>query len=171
MTTKTTKTAAAPALAFKLYTTGADIDKAITAVAKRGQALQKELHKVACSVLAHVAQHGNVGIVDKLVKAVPEMGRANALCDWFAAFGPVIFDDERKAAHVKGKATDLRKAMAMPFWQFKPEQAYKPLDVVANIGSMIKRYQDDAKKTGADHGFFIAQFERLKIEAEKRTAH
>lgn len=158
-----TNPAAKPAATtFKLFGTAAEIETAITSIHKRGQSLQRDIHVAACSVLQHVAKHSDVRLVAKLIAAMPEMGRANALRDWFTEYGPVLFDDKGACQFVKGKATKLGAAMADPFYKFSPEKPYVPLDMAKAIEGFIKRVQTDAKETNADHTLVLATLEQLK---------
>lgn len=155
---------AAPA-ALKLLVNVKDIETAILAIHKTGQTLQQSIHVTACSVLKHLGEHGDVRLAAKLIAAMPEMGRANALCDWFAAFGPVIFDEKRQPNFVQGKATKLGDAMGNPFWKFKPELPYQPVDVVSAIEKLIQRLTKDQKETGVNHAPVINGLEKLKPAA------
>lgn len=159
---------AAPS-AFKLLDSTSAIEGAIKSIHGRGQSLQKDIHIAACSVLAHVAKHSDVRLVAKLIAAMPEFGRANALREWFVAFGPVLFDDKGVCIFVKDKATAIGAAMAMPFYKFSPEKPYMPLDMVKALDSFIKRITTDAKETGTDHALVLAALERIKTAAEAKA--
>jgi hypothetical protein len=147
---------------MKLYMTVAEIDKAVLAFHKKGQTLQSEAHKLACSVLRHLGEHGDIRVVAKFIASMPEMSRANALRAWFEAFGPIAFD-KNEPSYAKAKPVKLGEAIEMPFWKFKPEPEYVPLDAAAALEKLIKRLVKDAKETGADHNETIAALKLVPI--------
>ena len=149
-------------MTLKLYKTAAQIDAACIAFFKKGQTLQTEAHKIACSVLAHLGEHGDIRVVAKFLNAMPEMSRANALRAWFEAFGPISFD-KNEPVFVKTKKTKLGEALATPFWKFKPEPEYVPLDAAAALDKLIKRLIKDAKETGTDHSVTIQALKLVPV--------
>jgi hypothetical protein len=147
---------------FKLYETAAQIDAACIAFFKKGNALQTEAHKLACSVLKHVGEHGDVKVAAKFIASFPDMARTNAVRAWFEHFGPVAFD-AKGVYHVKGKKTLLGEALDTPFWKFAPEPEYKPVDAAKAIEGLIKKLQRDAKETGTNHDATIAALRAVKV--------
>jgi hypothetical protein len=171
MATKTKKT---PAIAVA-YVGVKAIDAAMVALFASGQSFQKEAQSVALSVLQHVATHGDVRVASKLVNgminAMPELSRINALRAWFEAFGPIAFDEAGVAMYVKGKAADVSKAAATPFWKFKPEEPYQAMDVLKSVEQYIKRLQKDQKETKRNHSTVIAALESVKAGMEAPKAN
>jgi hypothetical protein len=147
---------------MKLYTTAAEIDHACVRFHRVGNVLQSEAHKIACSVLRHVGEHGDVRVVAKFLASFPDMSRVNAVRAWFEEFGPVAFE-ANKATFVKGKATRLGNAMELPFWKFKPEEAYKPVDAAAELERLIKKLLKDTKKLGTDHSATIQALRLVRV--------
>jgi hypothetical protein len=147
---------------MKLYTTAAEIDKAILSFHSRGQALQSDAHKIACSVLAHVGEHGDIRVLAKFLNSFADMARVNAVRGWFEAFGPVTFKGN-DPAYVKDGKTRLREAMETPFWKFRPEPEYVPLDAATALDKLIKRLQKDTEKTGADHSVTITALKAVPV--------
>lgn len=136
---------------MELYTTSKAIDTACVALHAAGQTVQNEMHKVACSVLVHYAKNNDKRVVEKLLKAMPESARTNALRDWMNFFGTMSIGAKDEIVTVPGKKLKLADAMAKPFWKFSPEKAYVPLDVHAAITGLIKKLERDAKETALDH--------------------
>lgn len=133
MTTKKTT-------AFKAIEGATAIAKAITSISTRGKSLDKDVHIAAVSCLIHADKHGDVTLATKLVAALPNSSRKNALRDWFLAFGKFTWDTENKQfAYNKAATTLTNEAIAMPFWEFKPEPEYKPFDINAAIQQVISR--------------------------------
>jgi hypothetical protein len=148
---------------LKLYATAAEIENATIAFSKAGVRLQSEAHKLACSVLAHVGEHGDIRVVSRFLDGFPEMSRVNAVRSWFEAFGPISFEGN-DPKFVRGAKTRLGEALETPFWQFKPEAEYKPLNAAAELERLAKRLRTDAKKTGADHSHVIQALGMIKID-------
>lgn len=146
---------ASPAPAMKLLTTVKAIDAAILDIHNRGTSLQADMHVAACSVLKHVGTHHDVRIVAKLLAAMPEMSRKNALKAWFEHFGPVAFGKGDEIVFVRDKATLLGDGMATQFWKFQPEQEYKAMNIISWCEQQIKKLETDQAKTGADHSGLI----------------
>jgi hypothetical protein len=149
---------------IRLYETVAEIDAACVKFHAKGQTLQAEAHKIACSVLVHVAKHGDIRVLAKFLASFPELSRVNAVRAWFEEFGPVTFEGNTPS-FVRGKATRLGYAMETPFWKFKPEAEYQPVDVSKAIDSLIKKLARDAKETGINHSATIAALRKVPIEA------
>jgi hypothetical protein len=148
--TKATTATTAPVVAapaIKLLVGEKAIKAAFVSIHRRGQQLQQDIHVAACSVLQHVAKHSDIRLITELLAAVPEMGRKNAMRDWFSFFGPVAFEQDT-ATFVKGKACDLKGAMAEPFWTFSPEKPYEAIDVAKMLDGLIKKLAKDEKETG-----------------------
>ena len=147
---------------MQLYNTLAEITEACNKFYARGQSLQTEAHKIACSVLAHVEQHSDVRVVAKFLATMPELSRVNALRSWFEEFGPIAFE-KGNPLFVKGKATHLNLAMAMPFWKFKVEEPYVPVDAKKALENLIKRLTKDAKHTGIDYSSTIQALRMVPV--------
>lgn len=153
------KAVKAPA-AMKLFEGQPAIEAALKSIFTRGQSLQKDIHIAACSVLAHIGKHSDVRLVNKLLAAMPEASRKNAMRDWLMAFGPIMFEQD-KPVYVKGGKVSLGNAMAEPFWLFSPEPVYHPLDLSKFIKSMVRKLEKDAKETKADHSAIINAMQKL----------
>lgn len=72
---------------MKLINDLSGINKAIASISTRGANLDNSIHIAACSVLAHVAEHRDTTIADKLVNAMPKGGRKLALVEFMLAYG------------------------------------------------------------------------------------
>jgi hypothetical protein len=147
---------------MKLYETAAQIDAACIAFFKKGVTFQTEAHKLACSVLKHVGEHGDVRVVSKFIASFPELSRVNAVKAWFEAHGPVAFDKDG-VSYVKGAETRLGVAMETPFWQFSPEKPYEPVNAAKALEALIKKLVRDAKLTGVDHSATITALRLVPV--------
>lgn len=163
--TKDTKAKTMKAIGMADLLTGETaMKKAFASIHGRGQSLQRDVHIAACSVLQHLGLHSDIRMVSALFLALPESYRTNALRDWFAAYGPLAWE-QNKPVFVKGKAVELVKAMSDPFWKFKPEPDYVPADVQKLIDGLIKKLTTDQDKVGTHHGPVIAALEAAKSKA------
>lgn len=117
----------------------------------------QEAHLLACSILAHVGKHSDVRLVTTLLDACGDMTRKNALKAWFEAHGPIAFTEKGEIKFQPATTLALAKAMGNPFWKFKPEAEYVPMDVAKAIDSLIKKLETDGKKTGRNHGSMVAK--------------
>lgn len=117
----------------KLLVGAAIIDKAILSIKNRGAKLDNDIQLVGLSALAHTAQHGDTGVMDRLVHAMPKSARKLALVEWMLAYGAARKLDPKnrdeaaaiKAGRVfqldKTRTLDLESATAKPWYTFKPE--------------------------------------------------
>jgi hypothetical protein len=141
------ETKPAPKVSLKLIVGDKDIGAAIATLQRRGASFFRDVHKVACSILQHVDQHHNVTLANRLLDALPDATRKNPLRDWFISFGRMTYDEENKViAYNRDAVTLLDDAMAKPFWEFKPEQAYIPFDMHKAIQNVLKAAARAQKK-------------------------
>lgn len=145
---------------MKLYP-NAQIDKRIDALAKSGQKMQNEMHKIGCSVLRRLGENGDVRQVLRFILAMPDMARTNGLRAWFEKHGPVKFvqNGEGAAAYesvvfVKDKPVLLGDAMAKPFWKFNANEGapYKPIVWDEYLDMQIKKLAKDIDQVKVEDG-------------------
>lgn len=122
----------------------AGIDKAITSIAKAGAKLDALIQQTAVSALAHLDQHGDITLVNRLQVSMPKGSRSNALTAFLLACGKIkvraVPAGASKAAKEALKAspfefdregkTDIEKALANPWFEFK-----KPKDISVEFGA------------------------------------
>lgn len=97
---------------MKLHTSTEAINKAIASIKNRGTKLDSDIHVAGCSVLSHMAEHGDSTMADKLVQAMPAGSRKLALVEWMLAFGQVRVLDAKndKAAITEGRVFALDRS-------------------------------------------------------------
>lgn len=133
-------------MTIKLITDMAKAIKAVEAVQATGAKLADDIHVVACSALYHAQEHGDVTLMQRVVNALPGFARRNALLAWAVAFGKFSIDEDgTNVIYDKHSETKLELAMAKPFWDFKPEAAFKPFDLQEEMAKLIKRAEKAAK--------------------------
>lgn len=117
--------------AFK-FTKGmaqAQIVEAIRSIQGRGQKLDNDIQLTGLSILAHIQQHREVSLFNKLYQAMPAGSRRNALAKWALELGQVSVNMDKATAKErpfifdKEKETKLDKAEQYPWYNFKPEAA------------------------------------------------
>lgn len=140
---------------MKLFATDKAIAEAITRVGKEGQAWQNLVHRVAFSILKRGVDTRDftkpVQQFNELVEQMPGASRANALRDWITAFTPCQYNEESKSFeyhNMKGFTPELVMAKSEPFWEFKKEEEYKPINPIAVIQSAVKRMEKDRATLG-----------------------
>ena len=180
---KKAETAKAAAPAVKIMTSQKAILKEANELKAIGASYQQRLHVLACSVLAHVAKHGQINVLVHFLETVPDMVRVNSLQKWFETFGNVTFSaldntDSKKATWRvdNSKKVRLGDAMVKPFWQFKANEgvAYEPLDLDKFIERNVKMLQkdvDECKKAGKDFSKSLALLTALKTHNPLATAN
>lgn len=125
---------------MNLFTKTTDIVSAIEDIRTTGKKLDNMIQVAACSVIQHVAKHGDITLVNTLIEAMPNGSRVNALRDFIGTFGKVAYDEATKAfVFDKEKKTDLAGAQAIMWTEFKPEQAYVAFDLQALLASVLKK--------------------------------
>lgn len=142
---------------FTLLKSVNKIEEAIADLARTGKSYQKRLHQVAASCLNHVAEHNDTRLLNKLIEAVPNGFRTNALLAWSEEFGNVRWDSTKKRMrYAKDKQPNIEAAIATEPWTFKVAEGneYRPMDFVKLLNGLIQRAQ--------------RHIEEAKVEADKR---
>ncbi len=130
----------------------AAIDKAIASIKNRGAKLDADIQKAGLSVLAHTAEHGDTGVMDRLVNAMPKSARKLALVEWMLAYGRARKLDPKNKEEAqaikegrvfkfdKERTLDLDGAIEKPWHEFKPEaEVSTAFDAQAAVASVIAR--------------------------------
>lgn len=127
-----------------VFNTAQEINKGIASLKVSGKALQAKTHALAMACTRHAIQHGDSTLMDKLIKGLPAMARANALKSWALAYGPFRWDGkanngEGGIRYKKRETYDLDQADAEPFYVFEKEAKFKPFDLDKALHSLLKR--------------------------------
>jgi hypothetical protein len=133
--------------AVKVLDKAADVTKLIDSIESRGKKLATDIHRAAVSCLYHADKHGDVTLMQRLLVALPDFSRRNALIAWAVQFGKFAPSEDGKSVdYLKHGETDIASASAMPFWDFKPEKPFTVFDLGAELAKLVKR----AEKAAAD---------------------
>lgn len=125
---------------------GDKLTSAIANIAKASRTLEDAIHVAAVSALVHAEECGNTTPMVDLLAAVPAFSRKNALMLWAAKFGKfAVTADGKSVEYAKFAKTDVEAAMALPFWDFKPEQPIKAFDLAAELAKLVARAEKAAK--------------------------
>lgn len=137
---------------MKLMTAQVDIEKAITSIATRGKNLDNDIQLCALSVLAHLNEHGDPSLLNRLYNALPKGSRKAAMSAWVMTYGKVkpneqpLTKKESPFLYNKEGETDLDGATSKPWFEFKkdstPEEVFN-LD--ASLQSLVKRLENAHK--------------------------
>lgn len=159
-------------MAISLITTDAKIDELIVTIAKRGKSLQNDIHRAACSIIRRWHESGDVSVavrqMNALLEAIPSMARANAFKAWVEAYATFVWNTEDKCFAYHAKRTkisldDAKAACATPFWEFKKEPEYKPMNLDDMIAALIAR-ADKRRQDGLQDGDVV---DAAKVKALK----
>lgn len=151
-------------VALKLLTGAEAINTLIQSIAKRGKAMDKDIHIAAVSSLVHADKHGDITLANKLIDALPSSSRKNALRDWYIAFGKFRYNDEAKKLGYNGDAvTQTDTAIATPFWEFKPEAEYVPFNAEQFLDQAMKRVSKAMEKGDAVPTGMLEGLNKLKL--------
>lgn len=121
---------------------------AVDAFAKRGKALDHEAHVLAVSALTIMAEHNDVGPVNRLYKAMGKGARKAALTSWFITYGAVLANTGKDKAdkpfvYNKAGAYRIEAGTADPWFEHKPDP--EP-DAVLDVLAMVKIILSKAAK-------------------------
>lgn len=135
------------------YATLADIDAAITRVTTRERNTYNEMHAINMSVLAHVAQHGDITVAEKRVPAITKSNGVTKakVRQWFESCLHGTFD-HGKFAYDEGlshRDIDLQQANAVKWYQFKKEQGDSTPKGIAELYAAFLRTAERSLKLEA----------------------
>lgn len=150
-----------------VYLDKAALDKAISSIAKRAATLDADIQQAGLSCLKHLADHGDVGFVNRLYLALGKGNRKAALSSWFLAYGQLVANtgDNKKEMPFKytkdKEATDLQGAAIDPWFDHKPDaDPDQVFDVRKALEGIIKK----AAGKKLVHGELISSLQSLVME-------
>lgn len=135
-------------MAVTLITTDAKIDDMITSIGKRGTKLQNDTHRVLASLAVRWHKTGDVTVavrqVNALLDNLPSGWRSNAVKAWSEAYlGLVWSTDDKCFVYHKNRTkineADARACIDNPYWDFKKESEYKPMNLSEMISALVAR--------------------------------
>lgn len=128
-----------------------EITTAIGRIAASGKVLQARIHTVAVSTLAHIRDHGDTTLAVRLLDALANGQRLNALAFWYSRFsnGKTVMskgkDGQWKCNLNKDRDVtdfDIEAADATNFADLTKEPKVEPMDIKA-FEKLLKRIGDN----------------------------
>jgi hypothetical protein len=137
---------------------------AIVSAAKRLGTVQKDVHRILCSIAYDLNQHGHwpsaIGNANKLVAELGDAIRKEAIKAWaktflameygkedetveVSCFYRAIGADKKPAAH---QGIDVKKGIASPFYGYTAEPVAKPFDLLKYLEAGLKKADNHAKR-------------------------
>lgn len=130
----------------KIITDSDKLHKLLDSIKTTGAKLELDVHTAGVSAMHHCDQHGDTGFMARLIDVLPGFARRNALIAWAIAFGKFKPTEDGKSVEFdKHSKTDLSAAEKTPFWEFKPEPAFQPFDLQAELAKLLKRAEKSLK--------------------------
>jgi hypothetical protein len=125
----------------------AECGKKIAQIKRVGATLQKTIHEVAVSTLAHIRDHGDYTLAVQLLDALPNGQRVKALAHWYGHFsnGAATFTFDKSggwgAKLLKARTPEMfniEGAYETSFADLVAEKGYSTLNV-AQVVAYLKR--------------------------------
>jgi hypothetical protein len=129
----------------------AECGKKIAQIKRVGATLQKTIHEVAVSTLAHIRDHGDYTLAVQLLDALPNGQRVKALAHWYGHFsnGAATFTFDKSggwgAKLMKARTPEMfniEGAYETSFADLVAEKGYSTLNV-AQVVAYLKRKADE----------------------------
>lgn len=154
----------------------AAITKAIISIQGRGAKLDGDIQTAGLSILAHIEEHGDTTLADRLYNAMPKGSRRLALAEWFLAYGsvsPVTDKALLKAGRVfqmdRDKVTDMAEARLKMWHEMKAQadtavaEAFDVQKAFASLMARIRKAQVEGLRLDGIEGVrgMAAQLEAL----------
>ena len=122
------------------------INKEVNGIKTNGARLDKRIQEAALSIVAHIDEHREVTLANKLYHALPNGARKNALVEWFLKYGMITINTDKATkkefplAFDKSAKTNLEGASAEFWYECKKEAAPDvAFDLNSRIASLAKQ--------------------------------
>lgn len=129
----------------------------LEAVAAQGKTVQVEYQKVALSIIKHLALHGDIMLVRRMLEGFPESLRKDSMMAWLDRFSNVKFlvDDKGKVTGIvydKTKKLQLGLAMETVWWKAAKATEYKIFALEIELEALYTRTVSKLPKLNEDKG-------------------
>lgn len=168
---------------MKLISKTAELNAAIAAQGVVSTATDANLHLLACSVFAHLSEHRDTTLVKSLFAALPKSAKRSALADWFTAFFPAVISAQGAVEKMAKQNSErweiftaelpriLNETQGAPFWEFKKEQAAKPVDFNTVMATIAKALKSDQLTSDSERDLIAALYtEGARMAARRLLA-
>ena len=121
--------------------------KAVQSVASANILYQR----VVCSYIVHLAEHGDIRIIRRMLDSFPESLRKDSMQKFLDVFGQVEFrssDEGNKstAFFAKGKKLRLGEALEKPWFKMTKPQEYRPFILATLLDELITKAENRLTK-------------------------
>lgn len=134
-----------------------ELNKRIDALNTKAQGIMVEYQEVGLLCLQHLADHGDVGPVNRMYNGMPKGARRNAMGVWFMKYGSLEVNQDAgtKAAmpmrYTKQRQTDIEAATAKMWWDEIPERHISEIfDLRVAVQSLLNRAKGKTLKIGGE---------------------
>lgn len=137
-----------------IITDQVELGKRADGIKASGAKLDREIHTVACSALAHLSANGDVGMVNRVYVNMPKGSRKAALSSWLLAHGSLVANTEKNKkekpfAFTKDKATNVDAGMLDPWFDHKkdaaPDEVFDLQAAFKTFMARVSKAKDDGK--------------------------
>lgn len=125
-----------------------------TVITTAGQ-LQTRIHELSLECIEHAQEHGDVTLIDFLVKELPKGQRVEALKLWVETFTPIRWNGKDEVGMLKAEAKTftpfaIEKAASEPYYKLTKETIPRELSLEAlmNIVNGFTKRIDKAEQDG-----------------------
>lgn len=129
----------------KIITNQPELLKLIQSISVAGKKVDSMIQLAGVSALAHLKEHGDIGMVNRLYLALHKGARKAALSSWLLAHGAIVANTEPSKAekpfnNTKDKTTNVEAAQADTWYNHKPDQEPDQVyDLAKAINAIIKK--------------------------------
>lgn len=141
------------AIKTKLFTGTAVIEKELGSIKAASAKLDMRLQVAGLSVLAHVAEHGNITLFNTLLDSMGKGHRKTAMVEWALKSGTISknevdgkLDKDCPYKYDKTKTLNLPQAEELAWFNFKPENLDDTLDFAKLLGALLNKASKQMSK-------------------------
>jgi hypothetical protein len=146
------------------------LSAAIGSIARRGANLDRDIWITGASILAHAKRHGDFSNFARLLNALPQGSRVNALVGWAQEFVPLAASRDSKTkiwkCSINKKSEDFvspdrsdwlsELSLESPWWDWKKAPVTVEFDLTALIALLDKVEKRQNATPGAVEGAMVA---------------
>lgn len=131
------------------------LNKAIDSCNKRAASLMNDYQDVAVQALMRLAEHGDVGPINRILAGMPKGAKTNSMASWALAHGAVEVNTDAATKKsmplrfTKAKATNVEAAIEDKWFDHMPEKAIDDVfDLSKAIAVIIAKAKGKQVKLG-----------------------
>ena len=101
--------------------------------------LQQSYQVIACSVINHLHDHGDIRVTRNLFENMPDSLNINSMKEFFHKYAPVTYDESGEVHYDKAVKFVFAECLENAWWKAKKQAPYMPFDLVAELDKLLKR--------------------------------